>query len=97
MEAEEFETHERNIVSELIRKLAVAGWGAADKTKEELTRLIGEEIRQFLHSELAREGVAKLLAGMKLEVKAEIQLIPKDPPPPEEGREAKKPTRRRRG
>jgi len=119
MEPEEFsENQERGIVSELIRKLAVAGLGAAvlteeglrqlagqlrlpkdllggilsqaDKTKEELARIVGDEIRHFLHSELAREGIAKLLEDMKLEVKAEIRLVPRDkavpneaePPPP---------------
>jgi len=50
----------------------------ADKTKEELARIIGEEIRHFLHSELAREGMAKLLKDMKLEVKAEIRLAPRE-------------------
>jgi len=102
----ESEEQERSIVSELIRKLAVAGLGAAilteeglrqlagqlrlpkdllggilsqaDKTKEELARIIGDEIRHFLHSELAREGMAKLLEDMKLEVKAEIRLVPKE-------------------
>jgi len=117
MEPEEFtESQDRGIVSEWIRKLAVAGLGAAvlteeglrqlagqlrlpkdllsgvlsqaDKTKEELARIIGDEIRNFLHSEVAREGMAKLLEDMKLEVKAEIRLVPKDkaeptkPPPP---------------
>ncbi|MCL2011945.1 MAG: hypothetical protein FWG75_04055 [Cystobacterineae bacterium] len=124
MESEEVsENQERGVVSELIRKLAVAGLGAAvlteeglrqlagqlrlpkdllsgilsqaDKTKEELARIIGEEIRQFLNSELAREGMAKLLEDMKLEVKAEIQLVPRNKTGPAEP--AKKANPRRGG
>lgn len=124
---EEEENQERGIVSELIRKLAVAGLGAAvlteeglrqlagqlrlpkdllsgvlsqaDKTKEELARIIGEEVRAFLNSELAREGMAKLLKDMKLEVKAEIQLVPRQKPAPQEKPPppVKKASPRRRG
>jgi hypothetical protein len=133
MEYEEpSESQERGVVSELIRKLAVAGLGAAvlteeglrqlagqlrlpkdllggvlsqaDKTKEELARIIGEEVRHFLHSELAREGMAKLLEDMKLEVKAEIRLVPRETvqpskaaPQPEVVPPTRKATSRRRG
>jgi len=126
METEEFsETQERSLVSELIRKLAVAGVGAAvlteeglrqlaaqlrlpkdllsgilsqaDKTKEELGRIVGEEIRHFLQSKLAREGMAKLLEDMKLEVKAEIQLVPRNKTaPPEPPAPSRKTTSRRK-
>ena len=48
----------------------------AEKTKDDLGRVVSEELRRFLQSEKLREEFLKLLSGMTLEVKAEIRLVP---------------------
>ncbi len=48
----------------------------AEKTKDDIGRVVSEEIRRFLQSEKLREEFLKLLAGMTVEVKAEIRLVP---------------------
>lgn len=53
----------------------------ADKTKDELGRIIAEEVRKVLQSERLRDELQSLLAGMTIEVKAEIRLLPASSPP----------------
>ena len=48
----------------------------AEKTKDDVGRVISEEVRRFLQSEKLREEFVKLLSGMSLEVKAQIRLVP---------------------
>jgi hypothetical protein len=48
----------------------------ADKTKGDVSRVIGEELRRFLNSELMRQEVLQMLSGMTVEIKAEIRLRP---------------------
>ncbi len=48
----------------------------AEKTKDELGRVVSEEVRRFLQSEKLREEFVKLLSGMTVEVKAQIRLVP---------------------
>ena len=48
----------------------------AEKTKDEIGRVVSEEIRRFLQSEKLREEFLKLVAGMTVEVKAEVRLKP---------------------
>ena len=48
----------------------------ADRTKNELGRVVSEEVRRFLQSDRLREEFIKLLAGMTVEVKAEVRLVP---------------------
>lgn len=50
--------------------------GQAEKTKDEIARVISEELRRFLQSEKLRDEALKLLAGMTVEVKAQIRLVP---------------------
>ena len=50
--------------------------GQAEKTKDEVSRVVTEEIRRFLQSEKLRDEFVKLLSGMTVEVKAQIRLIP---------------------
>lgn len=97
----------RGFVSEMVRKMAVAGLGAlfmteeglralagqlklpkellgvilaqAERTKSEIGRVVTEEVRGFLQSELLREELRKLLSQMTIEVKAEIRLKSEDP------------------
>lgn len=48
----------------------------AERTKDEVGRVVTEEIRRFLQSEKLREEFLKLLSGMTLEIKAEVRLVP---------------------
>lgn len=50
----------------------------AEKTKDDIGRVVSEEIRRFLQSEKLREEFLKLIAGMTVEVKAEIRLKPNE-------------------
>ncbi len=51
----------------------------AEKTKDEVGRVVSEELRRFLQSEKLREEVLKLVSGMTVEVKAQIRLVPSEP------------------
>ena len=46
----------------------------ADRTKDELGRVISEEVRKFLQSERLREEFLKVVAGTTLEIKAQVRL-----------------------
>lgn len=48
----------------------------ADKTKTDVSRVIGEELRRFLNSELLRQELLQMLSGMTVEIKAEVRLRP---------------------
>lgn len=48
----------------------------AEKTKDEVGRVVTDELRKFLQSERLRDELLKLLAGMTIEVKAEVKLVP---------------------
>jgi hypothetical protein len=48
----------------------------AERTKDEITRILSEEARKFFQSDKLREEFVRLLQGMTLEVKAEVRLVP---------------------
>jgi hypothetical protein len=48
----------------------------AEKTKDEMGRVLSEEVRRFLRSEKLRSEFLQLLAGMSVEVTAQIRLVP---------------------
>jgi hypothetical protein len=48
----------------------------AERTKDEVGRVVSEELRRFLQSEKLREEFVKLLSGMTVEIKAEVRLVP---------------------
>jgi hypothetical protein len=48
----------------------------AEKTKDDLGRILSEEIRRFLDSEKLRDELLKVVSGMTIEVKAEVRLKP---------------------
>jgi hypothetical protein len=48
----------------------------AEKTKDEVGRVLSEELRRFLRSEKLRDDFLRLLAGMSLEVTAQVRLVP---------------------
>lgn len=51
---------------------------SAEKTKDELGRVVSEELRGFLQSEKLRDEFLKLLTGMTVEIKAQVRLVPSD-------------------
>ena len=50
--------------------------GQAEKSKDEIGRVISDEIRRFLQSDKLRDEFLKLLSGMTVEIKAEVKLVP---------------------
>lgn len=50
--------------------------GQAENTKDQIGRVVSEEIRRFLQSEKLRDELLKALAGMTVEIKAEVKLVP---------------------
>jgi hypothetical protein len=50
----------------------------AERTKDEVTRVLAEELRRFLHSEGLKRELAQIFSGMSLEVKARVRLVPDD-------------------
>lgn len=48
----------------------------ADKTKTDVTRIVSDEVRRFLQSDKLRDEFLKMIAGMTLEVRAEVKLVP---------------------
>lgn len=70
----------RNLAGQLKLPKEVLGavMGQAEKTKDDIGRIVSDEVRRFLQSEKLREEFVKLLTGMTIEVKAEIRLKPKE-------------------
>jgi hypothetical protein len=58
----------------------------AERTKDEVGRVLSEELRRFLRSEKLREEFLQLLSGMRVEVTAHVRLVP------EPGRKAGEPS-----
>src|SRR4051812_21116199 len=83
----------RNLAGQLKLPKEVLGFilSQAEKTKDEVGRVLTEELRRFLQSEKLREEFVKLMSGMTLDVRAQIRLVPADEDkdekaaPPEEG------------
>lgn len=48
----------------------------ADKTKDEIGRIVTEEVRKLLQSDRLRDEMLKMIAGMTIEVRAEVKLVP---------------------
>ena len=68
----------RNLAGQMKLPKEVLGFimAQAKETKDDVGRVISEEVRRFLQSEKLREEFLKLIAGMTVEVKAEIRLKP---------------------
>jgi hypothetical protein len=68
----------RNLAGQLKLPKEMLGYivSQAEKTKDDLGRVVSEELRRFLQSEKLREELVRLVAGMTLEVKAELRLKP---------------------
>ncbi|WNG37070.1 hypothetical protein F0U61_27880 [Archangium violaceum] len=63
--------------------------GQAEKTKDEVGRVVSEELRRFLQSEKLRDEFLKLMSGMTIEVKAQIRLVPDRSEDAEQGEPAR--------
>jgi hypothetical protein len=50
--------------------------GHAEATKDQIGKVISDEVRRFLQSEKLRDEFLKALAGMTIEIKAEVKLMP---------------------
>ena len=50
--------------------------GQAEHTKDQIGKVLSDEIRRFLQSEKLRDEFLKALAGMTIEIKAEVKLVP---------------------
>jgi hypothetical protein len=48
----------------------------AERTKDDVTRVLAEELRRFLRSDALKGELAKIFAGMSVEVNARIRLVP---------------------
>jgi hypothetical protein len=48
----------------------------AQTTKDDISRVVSEELRRFLQSEKLRDEFLKLLSGMTVEVTSQIRLVP---------------------
>ncbi len=48
----------------------------AEKTKDDIGRTVSEEVRKFLQSDRLRDELLKVIAGMTIEVRAEVKLVP---------------------
>ena len=68
----------RSLAGQLKLPKEVLGYilGQAEKTKDEVGRVVSEELRRFLQSEKLRDELLKLVSGMTIEVKAQIRLVP---------------------
>lgn len=48
----------------------------AERTKDEVGRVLSEEVRRFLRSDKLREEFLQLLSGMRVEITAQVRLVP---------------------
>ena len=48
----------------------------AERTKDEVGRVLSEEVRRFLRSDKLRADFLQLLSGMRVEVTAQVRLVP---------------------
>jgi hypothetical protein len=77
----------RNLASQmkLPKEVLTFVLSSAEKTKDEIGRVVTEEVRRFLQSEKLRDEFLKLLTRMTLEVTAQVRLVPESEKPGEEG------------
>jgi hypothetical protein len=51
---------------------------SAQSTKDELFRIVGREMREFLQNLNVHQEIAKVLTALSFEIKTEIRFIPND-------------------
>lgn len=62
----------------LPKELIASLLAQADRTKGEVVRVMGQEVRSFLQSAKVREDLIELLKELTFEVKAEIKVRPRE-------------------
>jgi hypothetical protein len=62
----------------LPKELIAALLAQADRTKGDVVRVMGQELRSFLQSTKVREDLVELLNELTFEVKAEIKVRPRE-------------------
>lgn len=50
----------------------------AEKTKDDIGRIVADEVRRFLQSDKLRQEFLKLLSGMTIEIDAKVRLTPSE-------------------
>lgn len=82
----------RSVVKELkLPKDALSSALAqAEKTKAELTRIVGAEVNAFLRSAQVREELVEVLSKLRLEIRAEVSFHPKEKEEEKGGKKRKK-------
>lgn len=65
-------------ITDFVRRAVSAGVGAAAKSKEDIMRAAGSEVRAWLEHLNLNEEIAKVLAKMVIEVKTEIRFRPSE-------------------
>jgi hypothetical protein len=48
----------------------------AEKTKDDIGRIVSDEVRRFLQSDKLRQEFLKLLTGTTIEINAKVRLVP---------------------
>lgn len=68
----------RTLVKDLKLPKDVVGYivGQAERSKDELFRVIGDELRRFFENPALRRELAKLLSNVTIEVNAQIRVRP---------------------
>lgn len=74
----------RSLVKELKLSKEAIGFvvAQADKTKTEVTRVVGAELRKFLESTRLRDELLEMLGQLTFEVRAEIGIRRREPGEP---------------
>jgi len=63
-------------IADFVRRAVSAGVGAASRSKDDFVRVAATEMRNWLEHMNLSDEVAKVLAGMVIEVKTEIRFRP---------------------
>ncbi len=68
----------RTLVKELKLPKEIVGFilSQAERTKVEVTRIVGDEVRRFFESAALRQEFVKLLSTMTIEIRADVRLRP---------------------
>ena len=72
----------RSLASQLKLPKEVLGFivGQAERTKDEVGRVLSEELRRFFQSETLRSEFLKVMQSMSVEVTAQIRLVAPEKP-----------------
>jgi hypothetical protein len=69
---------DRSGITDFVRRAVSAGVGAASRSKDDIVRVAAGELRGWLEHLNLHEELAKALAKMVIEVKAEVRFRPNE-------------------